>query len=43
MEPIAAEVLELDAEVVFELSMDDLDRVGGGRIGSGGSGAPAEA
>lgn len=43
MEPITAEVLESDAEVAVELSMDDLDRVGGGRIGSGGSGAPAEA
>jgi hypothetical protein len=32
---------ELDTEPV-ELSQEELDRVGGGRIGSGGSGAPAE-
>jgi len=29
MEPITAEVHESDAEVVVELSMDELDRVGG--------------
>lgn len=39
MDPVALEVRETEADDVFELTPDDLDRVGGGRIGGGGTGS----
>lgn len=42
MDPVALEVCLVDDEDVIELSQDDLDRVDGGRIGGGGTGAAAE-